>query len=282
MRAERGFWRARVHDMSDLPGLDNRLTAEMRSASVLVVTISQPRRRNALSLAMWQGLADIFAHAGLARDIRAVVLSGDGGHFCSGADISEFDELRDSAKSAAFYDAENDRAVEAIRRCPKPVIAAMSGCAIGGGLSVALACDVRVADATLTAGIPAARLGLLYSIVDCRLLYHRLGATAAKEILFSGRLFGIEDAVRLRLVDRVAEAGQSALEAGLAFASEIAAGAPLSVQGHKAIVDACDAGELESRRPELEARIAAAFDSADYKEGRRAFAERREPVFKGE
>ena len=268
--------------MLDLPGLDSRLKAEIAENGVCIVTINQPKRRNALSLAMWQGLADIFGYASAAREIRSVILTGAEGDFSSGADISEFDDLRHSAQSAAFYDAENDRAVEAIRRCSKPTIAAMSGCAIGGGLSVALACDFRVADASLRIGIPASRLGVLYSIVDCQLLYDRLGATSAKEILFSGRLFGLEDATRLGLVDRVADGDQYGFDVAHAFSLECAMGAPLSVQGHKAIFDAIEAGELENRRVDLQILIDRAFDSEDYAEGRRAFAERREPIFKGD
>ncbi|MCG8558499.1 MAG: enoyl-CoA hydratase-related protein [Hyphomicrobiales bacterium] len=261
--------------------LDDRLKVTVTDAGLCLVRIDQPRRRNALTLAMWQGLTQVFARASEAPEVRSVVLTGEGGHFCAGADISEFDAVRYDSQSAAHYDAENDRAVAAIRDCPKPVIAAMSGAAVGGGLSLALACDFRVADATLTAGIPAARLGLVYSLVDCTLLHTRLGVTRAKEILFSGRLFGLEDAVRLGLVDRVAGAAEDALQAATAFAAEFEASAPLSVRGHKAIFQAMEAGEVEARREELEALISAAFDSDDYREGRRAFAERRDPVFTG-
>lgn len=259
----------------------DRLGMTVTDDGVCILEINQPKRRNALTLAMWQGLRQLFARAAEEAHVRSVILTGKGGHFCSGADITEFDSVRYDSRSAAYYDAENDRTVTAIRDFPKPVIAAMSGAAVGGGLSLALACDFRVADPTLRAGIPAARLGIVYSLVDCALLHAKLGSTRAKEILLTGRLFDLDDARRLGLVDRIADKANGARDAALAFAEEFKISAPLSVRGHKVIFQALDAGQVEERRQELELLIEAAFDSEDYREARRAFAERRDPVFEG-
>ena len=259
----------------------NHLKLAIREDRIGIVEICRPEKRNALSLEMWQRLADAFDFIAIAPDIVCVVLIGQGGQFCSGADISEFATTRFDSQSAAFYEAENERATIAIRDCPKPVIAAMSGAAVGGGLGLALACDFRVADDSLKTGIPAARLGIIYSIFDCCLIAARIGSTAAKEVLFSGDLFGLSDAIRLGLVDHLAVAPQTVLDAAIALASKFTSRGPLTIRGHKAILNAIESGTLKSQRAVIESAIAQAFDSEDYREGRAAFAERRTPKFIG-
>jgi enoyl-CoA hydratase/carnithine racemase len=271
----------KIDPMQDYETFGKHIVLAMSSTGTATVTIDRPEKRNALSLEMWQGLAEAFAMVDKNTSIRAVILKGEGGHFCSGADIGEFDQVRYDSRSASYYDSENDRAAIAIRDCRKPVIAALSGSAVGGGLGIALACDFRTADRSIKTGIPAAKLAVLYSIFDCTLLHSRVGSTNAKEILFSGRLFGLNDAVRLGLVDRIAEEPGSAFDAATAFATEFLAAAPLSIHGHKTILAAIDARDVELRRSEIESLIAAAFDSQDYREGRRAFLERRPPNFTG-
>ena len=145
---------------------------------------------------------------------------------------------------------------------------------------MALACDLRVADETIRTGIPAGKLGLVYSLLDCRLLAQRIGVTKAKEILFTARIFGFEDAMRLGLVDRTAK--KDALLIAKELAAEIAGNAPLSIAGSKAILNAVSDGTAMAREDELRKLIDAAFDSADYAEGVRAFGERRAPRFRGE
>lgn len=269
-----------IPPLSALSPDDDRIGWDTDARGVAVVTINRPDKRNALALSMWRTLHQVFAAASADPAVRSVILTGEGSHFCAGADISEFDTVRSNAEQGLAYDAINDAATIAIRDCAKPTIAAMTGYAVGGGLAIALACDFRVADATVRAGIPAGRLGLVYSTLDCSLLAGRVGATCAKEILFTGRHYGLEDALRLRLVERGAEAG-SALATAHGFAEEMLAAAPLSITGNKAIVEAVARGEAQQRADELVRLIARAFDSADYAEGRRAFAERRDPMFRG-
>lgn len=266
--------------VSALRAEDDRIDLEVDGRGVALVTIRRPDKRNALALSMWRTLHQVFTAASADPAVRVVILRGEGAHFCAGADISEFDTVRSDAEQGRAYDAINDAAMIAIRDCEKPTIAAMSGYSVGGGLGIALACDFRVADATVRAGIPAGRLGLVYSILESSLLAGRVGATRAKEILFTGRLSALEEAMRVGLVDRSAEEG-SALATAHAFAQEMLAAAPLSIAGNKAIVEAVARGEAHQRADELEQLIARAFDSADYAEGRRAFAERRDPVFRG-
>jgi enoyl-CoA hydratase/carnithine racemase len=258
---------------------DDRIRLAVDEDRIATVTIDRPEKRNALSLSMWRALGEAFLAVATDRSCRCVILTGAGAHFSAGADISEFKDVRATAEAGLAYDRINDETTRAIKECPKPVIAAVSGYAVGGGLGLALACDFRVADASARMGITAGRLGLVYSILDCSLLAERVGITAAKEILFTGSVFKVDDARRLGFVDRRADG--DVLTAARALAQQIVPNAPLSVSGNKAILNAVADGSVRFRTSELEAHIARAFDSQDYAEGQRAFAERRRAVFVG-
>jgi enoyl-CoA hydratase/carnithine racemase len=258
---------------------DARIICDLVAPGVGLVQIARPEKRNALSLTMWQALGGAFRASSADKSIRCLILTGSGGNFSAGADISEFPTIRASAEAARNYDEICDKATLAIRECAIPVIAALSGVAIGGGLGLALACDLRIADKTIRTGIPAGKLGLVYSLLDCRLLAERIGITKAKEILFTARIFGFEDAMRLGLVDRAAKA--DALSTAKELAAEIAGNAPMSIAGSKAILNAVSDGTATAREGELQSFVDAAFDSTDYAEGVRAFADRRAPRFTG-
>lgn len=255
------------------------IACEVDADGVAIVTIRRARKRNALSLAMWIAVGELFDRLSSEPSVRCIIFTGEGGHFSAGADISEFSEVRADAKAGQEYDRLNDVATASIRNCRKPVIAAVSGVAVGGGLSLALACDFRVGDASVRMGIPAGRLGLVYSIMDSSLLVERLGPTNTKEILLTGAIFDIENARRLGLIDRLGD--PDALSGAQKFAAEIALNAPLSLSGNKAIVNAIADGSASRRTEELNKLIAKAFDSADYQEGQAAFAEKRAPRFEG-
>lgn len=258
---------------------DAHILRELDQQGILTITLNRPEKKNAMSLAMWRSLNEMLAEAGKDRSVRGLVLTGAGGNFCTGADISEFDEVRATAEQGMEYDRINDETVLALRNWPRPVCAAISGYAVGGGLSLALACDFRVAGEDARMGIPAGRLGLVYSILDCRILTERLGTTASKRILFGGDIFDFGTARTLGLVDRVAEEG--ALATARSWVGELSSNAPLSQAGNKAILNALADGSADERRAELEGLIEAAFDSEDYVEGRRAFSERRPAKFVG-
>ncbi|GGG19502.1 3-hydroxybutyryl-CoA dehydratase [Caldovatus sediminis] len=255
---------------------------EVRGAGdgVVVVTLARPEKRNAVSLAMWRELGRLFRGFGGDAAVRAVILAGAGGHFSAGADISEFAALRSGAEAARAYEEVADGATAAIRDCPRPTIAAVSGYGVGGGCGIALACDLRVGDATTRMGIPAAKRGIVYGPPDTGLLLRAVGLSAAKLILFSGRLLDAAECHRLGLLDVLAPEG-SALRAAQALAAEIAANAPLSVAGAKLVLEAMARGEAEARAAEIQAAIGRAVDSADYREASRAFLEKRPPVFVG-
>lgn len=245
---------------------------------VATVTLNRPEKRNAVRLAMWRRLERLFLDLREDRGIRAVILAGAGGHFCAGADISEFGEVRSDAESARVYEAATEAATIAIRDFPRPTIAAVTGFGVGGGCGLALACDFRIGDATTRMGIPAARLGIVYSPHDCGLLYRQVGLAAAKRVLFSGRYFSAEECLAMGLLDGTAE---NALEGARDLAAEFADNAPLTLQGSKFVLEALDAGDVEARRQEIAALMDGAIASADYREGARAFLEKRRPAFTG-
>jgi enoyl-CoA hydratase/carnithine racemase len=243
------------------------------------VTLNRPGKRNAVSLAMWRRLGELFSELGGRADVRVVILAGAGGHFCAGADISEFSTVRADAKSGHAYEAANEATAIALRDCSKPTIAAVSGYGLGGGCALALACDLRVGDATTRMGIPAARLGVVYGELDCALLYRQIGLANAKRVLYSGRAFDVRDCAAMGLIDEVA--GDTALAGARALALEIAGNAPLSLAGSKLLLDALATGTVEARQAEILAIIEGAMNSADYREGARAFLEKRNPIFTG-
>jgi enoyl-CoA hydratase/carnithine racemase len=251
----------------------------IEEGGVATITLNRPAKRNAVSLAMWRRLAQLVGELAQREGVRVLILTGAGGHFCAGADISEFATARADVTSGRIYEAANVAATAALRDCRKPTIAAVSGYGMGGGCALALACDLRVGDATTRMGVPAARLGVVYGELDCALLLRQLGLANAKRVLYTGRAFDAGVCAAMGLLDIVA-AGR-ALDAARALADEIAGNAPLSLLGSKLVLDALATGTIASRRPEIVAAIEGAMNSADYREGARAFLEKRKPVFVG-
>jgi enoyl-CoA hydratase/carnithine racemase len=249
------------------------------AGGLATVTLNRPAKRNAVSLAMWRRLGDIFVELGARDDVRVIILTGAGGHFCAGADISEFASVRGDVASGRRYEAVNEAASLALRDCPKPTIAAISGYGMGGGCALALACDLRVGDTTTRMGIPAARLGVVYGALDCGLLHRQVGLANAKHILFTGRAFAAPDCLKMGLLDSIA--GDTALAGAHALAQQIVGNAPLSLAGSKLILEALNAGTAQARDAEITGLIEAAMASADYREGARAFLEKRPPTFSG-
>jgi enoyl-CoA hydratase/carnithine racemase len=246
---------------------------------VAVVTLDRPEKRNALSLAMWRGLGERFSELAADDRVRSVVLTGAGGHFCAGADISEFATVRNDAETGRIYEAATEQATIAVRDFPKPTIAAVHGFGVGGGCGLALACDIRVGDGTTRMGISAGRLGIVYGILSCMLLIRQVGLAGAKLVLYSGRFFSSAECLRMRMLDLVGEAG--ALPAAQALAREFAGNAPLSLRGAKVVLEAIARDETEAKAEAIEQVIDTAMDSEDYREAARAFLDKRKPNFIG-
>jgi len=245
------------------------------------ITFNQPEKRNAISLAMWEGLAEALALSMDDEAIKVIVLKGAGGQaFVSGADISEFDQKRNSAEAKAAYAQIAGQASRYLRQSDKPVIALIEGYCIGGGLATALQADVRFATPGSTFGIPAARLGLGYEYEGLRLLTQIVGPSRARDIMMSARLFKADEALEMGLVNFVESEGDIH-DAVAAYAERIASNAPLTIRAARAAISDVMLEASKRDRPGVQALIDACFDSEDYREGRRAFAEKRPPQFRG-
>jgi enoyl-CoA hydratase/carnithine racemase len=243
------------------------------------VVLDRPARRNAVTASMWRTLGAIFTELGASDDVRVIVLTGSGEHFCAGADIAEFGDVRTGPDATRAYEREVDACEAAIAASPRPTIAAIRGYCLGGGCGLALACDFRLADRTARFGIPAARLGIVYGVQECRNVLNVVGLANAKRILFTGQRFDAAAAAGMGLVDEVVDG--SLEDAARAFATTLAENAPLSIAGAKRILTALAHGAVEEQALEIAAAIERANESQDYREGVRAFLEKRRPLFTG-
>jgi enoyl-CoA hydratase/carnithine racemase len=251
---------------------------EVDAAGIATVTLNRPEKRNAVSLAMWRGLGELYGSLGKRADVRVVILTGAGGNFSGGADISEFSKVRNNVEDTHVYSEAGRIATQAIIDLPQPTIAAVHGYGVGGGCGLALACDIRVGDATTKMGIPAARLSIVYSTLDTDLLLRAVGLANAKLVLYSGRYFPLAECQTMGLINQVAK---GALAGARELAQELATCAPLSQRGAKLVLEALACGEVEKRAGEIAAVQEAAVNSEDYRAARQAFLEKRTPVFTG-
>jgi enoyl-CoA hydratase/carnithine racemase len=251
-----------------------------REGAVGTAVIDRPERRNALSAELCDGLRE---HVEQSADLRAVVISGAGEKaFCAGADLgrraTEVGGLEHGGGDSfrpAF-----EALLDAIVASPAPVIAAVNGAALGAGMQLAVACDLRVVAPHATFGIPAARLGVLLSGSNIGRLATLVGQAAARDLLLTARVFDVEDATNVGLVQRVAD---DALMAARELANDIAALAPLTIAGHKRALNLVAEEQALSvdLRAEVKRLETDAFASADLQEGLTAFAEKRSPRFEG-
>ena len=242
---------------------------------------NNPPRRNAVSLEMWQAIGDIIERFEQDSAIRVVVMRGAGGKaFVSGADISEFDRKRSNAEQMATYGAASARGSRALATLSKPLIACIEGYCIGGGLATALNADVRFATPDSLFGIPAAKLGLGYGYEGLAKLSRAVGPASARDILLSARFLGAQEALRIGLINFIEER-DTIRDAVVAYADRVASNAPLTVKAAKAAINAWERGGLKQDLDGVRRLVEACFDSDDYKEGRRAFAEKRTPQFGG-
>jgi enoyl-CoA hydratase/carnithine racemase len=260
--------------------MTGELLCDRPADGVLRLTISNPEKRNALDHAILDGVADALGDVG---DARAIVLTGARGMFSSGYDIGDIpaDVFADEAEKLVAHPF--TAALEALDACEVPTVAALPGHAIGGGLELALACDLRVAADGIKLGMPPAKLGLVYSHTGLRRFLDAIGAPRTRELFLTGRNVDARTALAWGLVNEVV--GSAELEdASLDLAEDLAARAPLSVRGNKRVIRELLAaqGRLadEIERELIELREAS-FRSDDMREGVRAFGEKRPARWKG-
>ncbi len=245
------------------------------------VLIDNAARRNAFDFSMWQALPLIMQQIESAEDARVVVLAGAPSlPFCSGADISEFSTLRSTAEGGRAYEKSNVEAFDALGRLSKPVIAAISGFCMGGGMGLAAACDLRIASEDTVFAIPAGRLGVGYPPAAMHYVVAAVGPQTAMDLFFTARRIKAQEAAQCGFVGRLLPK-EGFEPAVIALAEGIAANAPLTLRAAKAAIRAASHAPHAPSPAQCEALAAACFDSADYAEGRMAFLEKREPRFAG-
>jgi enoyl-CoA hydratase/carnithine racemase len=252
-----------------------------RDGAIATVVFNRPRVRNAINLAMWGEIARVTNDLAKDDGVRAVVYRGAGSEaFASGADISEFKEQRKDTETALRYNAQTHAAHVALRECPKPTIAMIYGFCMGGAMAVAMACDLRFAAEGSKFGIPAGRLGIIYGADAVGQLVDLVGPAYAKDILYSARTVSDREALAMGFIQRLFPAADLERET-YEYLRRVADNAPLSVRGSKVTVESYVAGLTEERRARLREQQLEVFESEDYKEGTRAFLEKRPPRFQG-
>jgi len=250
-----------------------------RQAQVVRVTLNRPDKHNCVSTGMWRELRALFEGFDADESLRCIVLSGAGGKaFSVGADIAEFPQVRSNAAQAREYGKLAHGAMDAMARCRHPVIAAVQGLCVGGGLELSSTCDMRFCTESSRFGVPVKRLGLVVAYAELLPLVRLVGPANAKEILLEGQVFGSGRAREMGLVNRVLpDAGFDTAIA--AIASSIAEGAPLVARWHKQFIDRlADPAPL---KPEELDQSYHCFDTEDFQIGTEAFRNKTQPVFVG-
>jgi enoyl-CoA hydratase len=246
------------------------------------IVFNQPEKRNAVSQEMWELMPDYVHDLATDDAIRVVVLRGAGDKaFVAGADISQFKDRRRNMADEEEYRRISGRGQDALAALSKPLLAMIHGYCVGGGVSIAITCDIRLAADDARFGVPAARLGLGYHYHGMEKLMKLVGPAYTKEIFFTARTdFSAQDALRMGLVNHVVPRGE--LERFTRdYALTIARNAPLTLRSAKATVEQLVKPAGDRDLALLDKLIADCFNSQDYQEGVRAFSEKRRPQFRG-
>jgi enoyl-CoA hydratase/carnithine racemase len=249
-------------------------------AGVATVTLESPGKLNAVGVAMWNELRRVFEALAGDGNVRCIVVRGAGGNFAAGADLDEFSEVHHDRASARRFHLESVvPSLAAIRDVPKPVVAAIEGVCAGGGLQIALACDVRIAAESARFGVPVGRLGLPVVLPELRLLLERLGQTVTADLLLTGRLLDAREAREHGVVSRTVAAAD--FEQRVAeTVHAITAGSPLAARRNKAQIRLLVERGMDYTAHDLDASLEF-LDSDDYREGIAAFLGKRQPKFTG-
>jgi enoyl-CoA hydratase len=246
-----------------------------------IITFNNPEKRNAMSLEMWEGFGNALVELRDDPDVRVVIMVGAGDKaFVSGADISQFEKTRHNAEASEEYSRRSAAQRALLADYPKPTIACIRGFCLGGGMQVAMLADIRIASDNSQFGIPAARLGIAYGYDGLRNLVSLVGPSWARLIMYTGMRIDSAEGLRIGLVDRVTP-DADLWNATMEIATTISGNAPLAIKAAK-ITIAQVLKDPEQRDMDAIKEIGTAcMDSEDFREGRRAFMEKRKPKFSG-
>jgi enoyl-CoA hydratase len=268
---------------------DNAVTKEYAGGKMLaakddgvgLITFNQPEKRNAMSMEMWTGLGEILDEFAEDSSVSVVILTGAGNKaFVSGADISQFEKNRNSAEGQKEYDRATGVGRQKYHSFKKPVIARIRGYCMGGGLAIAMAADLRIASTDSQFGIPAAKLSIAYAPDSVKKLIDLVGPSHARMILYTAKRIDAQEAERIGLINKMtSEEGLN--DVVLDIARTIADNAPLSVVASKLTINEMVKDESQRDMALIQQQMEICFNSADYKEGRTAFMEKRPAKFIG-
>ena len=264
----------------DTPVATEKLIAKKEGAIGWII-FNNPEKRNAMSLEMWEGLGSALIELRDDPDVRVVILVGAGDKaFVSGADISQFEKTRHNAQASEEYSRRSEAQRALLGNYPKPTIACIRGFCLGGGMQVAMMSDIRIASDNSQFGIPAAKLGIAYGYDGLKHLVSLVGPSWARLIMYTGMRIDSAEALRIGLVDRVLP-GVELWDATMEIARTISGNAPLAIKAAK-ITIAQVLKDPDKRDMDAIKNIGTAcMDSEDFREGRRAFMEKRKPQFQG-
>jgi len=245
------------------------------------IVFDQPAKRNAINGEMWRGIPPAMAKFDADEEVRCVAFRGAGTEaFAAGADISEFEQLRAQSSSVSAYDGLLDQVLHSIQGSPKPSLAMIHGFCFGGGVEVALACDLRYCGQSAQFSIPAAKLGVAYNVEGHKRLIETVGHARAREIMFTGRRYNADEALQMGLVHKTLP--DSGLEDFVRKTIEgLCENAPLAIANTKTIIEEFVKSEGAPDHGRMKAAMERCARSSDYEEGRRAFMEKRKPRFTG-
>jgi enoyl-CoA hydratase len=272
--------------MLDIPKTTEKSYAEGKilqsvADGVGVITFNNPAKRNAMSLDMWEGLGHALVELRDDADVRVVILIGAGDKaFVSGADISQFEKTRHNAEASEEYSRKSAAQRALLADYPKPIIACIRGFCLGGGMQVAMAADIRIASDNSQFGIPAAKLGIAYGYDGLKHLVSLVGPSWARLIMYTGMKVDSAEALRIGLVDRVVPDGEL-WSATMEIAGAISGNAPLAIQAAKITIAQVLKDSDKRDMDAIKAIGTACMDSEDFREGRRAFMDKRKPNFTG-
>lgn len=248
------------------------------SAPFAEIILNKPEKRNALSIDMWAQIPGFVQAAEADNSAKVLIIhGGDTGAFAAGADISEFETVYATPEAARTSGEQTEAALSALENCTKPVLAAIEGPCVGGGVSLAMCADICLASQRSKFGITPAKLGIVYPASHTRRLLNKIGESCAKDLLFTGRIFPAREAKEIGLIDRLTDDGE-ALAAARSLAKDISATSQWSARATKQMIKGLQSGWSETGR-EVTALSAEAFSNADFMEGYKAFLEKRPAKF---